>query len=224
MAPTLLPGLNSAEQQLTPYQLRNASPQQLQRLRQLQQMQQQQGPGNSPIGQLIGAFLPGGQNLLGGGGNANPQNNLNNQNTGPLARLLGLSPQQQPANPYLNNNVNNNNNAAGLNNYGQPISNQTPKANLRSSNDDTSNNSNDNNSNDDSSNNNGDNGEENSDDDSSGDSSGDNGNQPQQDPSNDPDIQQFNNLQGNENFPGDLFPKGILSENDLKVIKNNLFF
>lgn len=223
LAPTLLPGLNSAEQQLTPYQLRNASPQQLQRLRQLQELQQRQqrGPG---VAELLGSFLPGGQNSILGSG-INPQNRLNNQSPGTLAQLLGLSPgQQQPANPnaYLNNNLNN---QARPNVYGQPTPNQqTPNANLRTANDQTNSNDSNDNSNDNStdSNENGeDNGDENSEDNSGNESGGENqSNQP--DPSQDPDMQQFQNMQGNDNFPGDLFPTGILSEGDLKDIQKSM--
>uniref|UniRef100_T1KSA4 Uncharacterized protein n=1 Tax=Tetranychus urticae TaxID=32264 RepID=T1KSA4_TETUR len=41
------------------------------------------------------------------------------------------------------------------------------------------------------------------------------------DPSNDPDLAQFQNFQGG-NFPGDLFPPGILSQQDLKDIQKSM--
>ncbi|XP_053203373.1 LOW QUALITY PROTEIN: uncharacterized protein DDB_G0290685-like [Panonychus citri] len=43
----------------------------------------------------------------------------------------------------------------------------------------------------------------------------------EQDPSNDPDLAQFQNFQGG-NFPGDLFPPGILSQQDLNDIQKSI--
>ena len=203
----------------------------------MQQLQRQRGGGG--LTDLIGAFLPVGPgSLIGGANRPNSNgyltnNNANNgQNPATLSQLLGLTPQQPNngggalsalgLNPYANNNNNNGliNQRANLRNpYGQP------NANLRSSNDNGANsNSNDRSADDNGSEDNGENSE--------GDNSGDNneeegGNENQNqtnqpDPSQDPDIQQFNNLQGNENFPGDLFPAGILSETDLKDIQKSM--
>ena len=234
LAPALLPGLNSAEQQISPYQLRNASPQQLQRLRQMQEMQQlQRQQGGGPLTNLIGAFLPGGGQLLGGGLNPannrlngnNPNGQVGNQNPATLAQLLGLTPQQPVNNPYNQLSQLNGNGLQRGNVYGQP--NARPNANLRRANPETTSNDASNNAVDNSADNGG---EENSGDNSGNeDNSGDNsegGNEQsnqQQDPSQDPDIQQFNNMNGNDgNFPGDLFPAGILSENDLKDIQKSM--
>ncbi|XP_074600705.1 uncharacterized protein LOC141854790 isoform X2 [Brevipalpus obovatus] len=48
-----------------------------------------------------------------------------------------------------------------------------------------------------------------------------NGGQGDQDPSKDPDLAQFQNLQGG-NFPADLFPPGILSQQDLNDIQKSI--
>lgn len=215
LAPTLLPGLNSAEQQISPYQLRNANPQQLQRLRQLQEMQQRGGGTGGPLTDLIGAFIPGGGQLLRGAGLNQPNNGLNNnqvnQNPGGLAQLLGLAPQRPLNNPY---NQLNNLNQARQNVYGRP---NQQNANLRSSNanenanENTNENANDNSDNSSDSDADNSNSEDNSGDSGENGESGEEdgggenqGQSDQKDPSQDPDLQQFNNLQGNENFPGEL--------------------
>lgn len=203
----------------------------------MQQLQRQQGGG--PLTNLIGAFLPGGGQLLGGGlnqannrlnGNNNLQNGqVGNQNPGTLAQLLGLTPQQPLNNPYNQLSQLNGNGLQRANVYGQPNRNARPNANLRRANPESSSDDGGAGNAVDNSADNG--GEENGGGDNSGneDNSGDNsegGNEQsnqQQDPSQDPDIQQFNNLNGNDgNFPGDLFPAGILSENDLKDIQKSM--
>lgn len=47
------------------------------------------------------------------------------------------------------------------------------------------------------------------------------GQEGEQDPANDPDLAQFQNFQGG-NFPGDLFPPGILSQSDLQDIQKSI--
>lgn len=201
-------------------------------MQEMQQLQRQQG-GAGPLTNLIGAFLPGGGQLLGGGLNqANnrlnnnnlPNGQVGNQNPATLAQLLGLTPQQPLNNPY--NQLSQLNNPQRANVYGQPNRNARPNANLRRANpesEDSAGNNADNNSVDNSGEGNA--GDNSGNEDNSGDNAegGNDQSNQQQDPSQDPDIQQFNNLNGNDgNFPGDLFPAGILSENDLKDIQKSM--